>query len=278
MPLQILLPLHTYPDGNSPALAAHATSVAVYLEGELEALVLAAVFPQVSSALGNLLLDVPALLSDARGRCQQKAAALLQSLTDQAETDGIPLRSGEVECLPAAFGDRAAVASRYHDLVLMGLTSGDEALRLTAEAVVFGSGRPVMLLPEQHAIGGLDHVMIAWDGSRVAARAVNDARIILERAAKVTVAVIIDEKALPDQSLGARLARYLAAHGLPVDHAEIRGAGRPIADVLQDEAARIGAGVLVMGGFGHSRVREFVLGGATRGMLENLRMPVLMSH
>jgi hypothetical protein len=59
MPLQILLPLHTYPDGNSPALAAHATSVAAYLEGELEALVLAAVFPQVSSALGNLLLDVP---------------------------------------------------------------------------------------------------------------------------------------------------------------------------------------------------------------------------
>jgi nucleotide-binding universal stress UspA family protein len=121
-------------------------------------------------------------------------------------------------------------------------------------------------------------VMIAWDGSRVAARAVNDARIILERAAKVTVAVIIDEKALPDQSLGARLARYIAAHGLHVDHAEIQGGGRPIADVLQDEAARIGAGVLVMGGFGHSRMREFVLGGATRGILENLRMPVLMSH
>ena len=63
-----------------------------------------------------------------------------------------------------------------------------------------------MLLPEQHGVGGLEHVMIAWDGSRVAARAVNDARIVLERAIKVTVAVVVDEKALPDQSSSSRLA------------------------------------------------------------------------
>lgn len=278
MSLQILLPLHTYPDGNSETLLSQATSVAAYLEGELEALVLAAEFPAMSSALGNLILDVPSLLADARERCREKSAALLQSLTDHAKTNGVRTRSSDIACNPSTFGDRVAVAGRYHDLIITGLTPGDEALRMTAEAAVFGSGRPVMLLPEQHLLGELDHVMIAWDGSRVAARAVNDARIVLERTAKVTVAVVTDEKALPDQSMGKRLTQYLTAQGLTVEYADIRSGGLPIADVLQEEARSIGAGVLVMGGFGHSRMRDFVLGGATRGILEDLRVPVLLAH
>jgi nucleotide-binding universal stress UspA family protein len=278
MSLQILLPLNTFPGSNGETFLGNALSVAAFLEGELEALVLAADFRQVSNALGNLVLDVPSLVAGAREQCREKGAALVRSLKDQANVSGVRVRSSEIECHPAVFGDRATVASRYHDLVLMGLASSDDSLRSTAEAVIFGSGRPVMLLPEQHAIGRLDHVMVAWDGSRVAARAVNDARIVLERAEKVTITVVVDEKTLPDQSLGARLAAYLTSHGLNVEHSEIRGAGRPIAGVLQDEAARIGAGILVMGGFGHSRMRDFVLGGATRGILADLRMPVLLSH
>jgi nucleotide-binding universal stress UspA family protein len=261
MSLQILLPLNTFPGSNGETFLGNALSVAAFLEGELEALVLAADFRQVSNALGNLVLDVPSLVAGAREQCREKGAALVRSLKDQANVSGVRVRSSEIECHPAVFGDRATVASRYHDLVLMGLASSDDSLRSTAEAVIFGSGRPVMLLPEQHAIGRLDHVMVAWDGSRVAARAVNDARIVLERAEKVTITVVVDEKTL-----------------LNVEHSEIRGAGRPIAGVLQDEAARIGAGILVMGGFGHSRMRDFVLGGATRGILADLRMPVLLSH
>ena len=278
MSLQILLPLHTYPDGNSESLLSQATAVAGYIEGEIHAFVLAAEFPPLSSALGNLVLDVPSLLADARERCRETGAALLQSLTDQAKADGVRTRSSVIDCYPATFGDRASVAGRYHDLILTGLSSNDNVLRRTAETVVFESGRPVMLLPEQHVIGEMDHVMIAWDDSRVAARAVNDARIFLERSTKVTVAVVTDEKVLTDQSLGAKLADYLAAHGLTVDHVKIKSGGRPVAGVLQEEAARVGAGILVMGGFGHSRVRDFVLGGVTRGILEDLRMPVLFAH
>lgn len=278
MSLQILLPLHTYPDGNSETLVSQATAVAGYLDGEIHALVMDVAFPPVSSLMGDLVVDVPSLLAGARERCRETGAALLQSLTDQAKANGVVTRSSEIDCYPATFGDRASVAGRYHDLILTGLSSNDKVLRLTAEALVFGSGRPVMLLPEQHMIGEMGHVMIAWDGSRVAARAVNDARIFLERSTKVTVAVVTDEKVLSDQSLGARLTDYLAAHGLTVEHAEIQSGGRSMADVLQEEAARVGAGILVMGGFGHSRMRDFVLGGATRGILEDLRMPVLLAH
>ncbi len=278
MSLQILLPLHTYPDGNSETLLSHATAISSHLGGELHALVLAADFPQVSSALGNLVLDVPSLMAGARSKCAEKGAALLQALTAKAEAGGIQISTSEVDCYPATFGDRAAVAARYHDLVLMGLKRGDVALQSTAEAVIFGAGRPVMLLPEQAELGPLDHVVIAWDGSRVAARAVGDAQAFLKRTAKVTIAVVVDEKALPEQSPGSRLAKFLAAHGLNVEQCEMRGNGRPIAQTLQDEATKIGAGMLVMGGFGHSRMRDFVLGGATRGVLDNLRMPVILSH
>lgn len=278
MSLQILLPLHTYPDANCETVLSQATRVAAYLEGEVHAVVMAAKFPPVSSLLGDLILDVPSLLAGARTRSREKGAALLQSLTVQAKADGVRTRSSEIDCFPATFGDRVAVAGRYYDLVLTGLTSSDNVLRLTAEAIVFGAGRPVMLLPEQHVIGDLGHVMIAWDGSRVAAQAVNNARIILERSTKVTVAVVTDEKVLPDHSLGPRLTDYLAAHGLTVEHVDIQSGGRSVTGVLQEEAAMLGAGILVMGGFGHSRMRDFVLGGVTRGIFEGLRMPVLLSH
>lgn len=278
MSLQILLPLHTYPDCNSENFLTQATAVADYLGGDIHALVMAVDFPPVSSLLGDLIIDVPSLLAGARERCREAGAALLQSLADQADAKGVRTRSSENVSFPATFGEHASVVGRYHDLIVTGLSSTDDFLRLTAEAVVFGSGRPVMLLPEQHVTEKMGHVMIAWDGSRVAARAVNDARIVLERSTKVTVAVVTDEKVLPDQSVGARLADHLAAHGLTVEHVEIQSGGRSMAGVLQEEAARINAGILVMGGFGHSRMRDFVLGGVTRGILEDLRMPVLLAH
>jgi nucleotide-binding universal stress UspA family protein len=278
MSLQILLPLHTYPDGNSETLLSQATAVAGYLEGEIHALVMAVEFPPVSSLMGDLIIDVPSLMAGVRAKCREKGAALVQSLTDHASAKGVRARSSEIECYPATFGNSASIAGRYHDLVLTGLSSGDNVLQMTAESVIFGSGRPVMLLPEQHAIGEMAHVMIAWDGSRVAARAVNDARIVLERSAKVTIAVVTDEKALPDQSLGAKLADHLAAHGLTVEQVEIQSGEQSVAVALQEKAAMLGAGILVMGGFGHSRMREFVLGGVTRGVLEDLRMPVLLAH
>lgn len=206
-------------------------------------------------------------------------AALLDALTGEAAAAGVALRTDEIRTYAAAFGNLVAVSARFADLALVGLSAGDDMLRSTAECVVFGSGRPVVLIPEQAEFAGtLDHVAIAWDGSRVAARAVADARPFIDRAAKVTIAVVTDEKALPADSGASRLADYLALRGTRVEVSESRTGGQPIAAALQDAAAGLGAGLLVMGGFGHSRLRDFVLGGATRGIMEDLRMPVLLSH
>ena len=116
------------------------------------------------------------------------------------------------------------------------------------------------------------------DGSRVAARAVSDAGDFLQRAQTVTIASVTDEKVLPDEDPGSRLAEYLSRHDIEATVARVQSRGRPIAETLQEHAQEIGAGLLVMGGFGHSRMRDFVLGGATGGILKDLRLPVLLSH
>lgn len=278
MSVQVLLPLQTYPDGNSEALLSQAVAVTNHVHGRIHALVLAAKFPKVSSVLGNLVLDVPSLMAGARENCRKKGARLLEALDREAKAGGVEVHSSELECFPSTFGDDAAVAARFSDLVLVGLLPGDALMQSLAESLIFGSGRPVVLLPEAHTIDQLDQVVIAWDGSRVAARAVSDARLFIERAARVTIAVVTDEKALPENASGSRLAEYLASQGAKVGLVEFSSGKQPIAEILQNESLNIGGGLLVMGGFGHSRMRDFVLGGATRGIIENLRMPVLLSH
>ena len=116
------------------------------------------------------------------------------------------------------------------------------------------------------------HVVIAWDGSRAAARAVADARPFLERASLVSVVTVTDEKQIAEQDGGETLARGLRERGLAVDACPVEAEDRPIAVTLQDHVLRTGADLLVMGGYGHSRIRDFVLGGATRGILDDLRV------
>ena len=277
MKLQVLVPIHTYPEGNADKIAMHAAAIARHLEADLHALVLVADFPQVSSALGNLLIDVPGMIGDAKAKCHARGASLVQALEAEAGTHNVPFRTTQTECFPPAFGDAVASSARYHDLVVVGLGTSDLA-PTTAEAAIFGSGRPTLLVPEQADATTFEHIMIAWDGSRVAARAVADARDFLRRAQTVTIASVTDEKRLPDHDPGTRLKDYLSRHDIDATVSRLEAGGRPVAEILQEHAREIGAGMLVMGGFGHSRVRDFVLGGATSGVLRDLRIPVLLSH
>jgi nucleotide-binding universal stress UspA family protein len=187
-------------------------------------------------------------------------------------------------------GEAAATEARYFDLCMVGWTPNNEASQMTAEELVFSSGRPTLILPGDEDVGPLDHVVIAWDGSRVAARAVADAAPFLEQASAISIVTVTDEKLLPRDDVGYRLAHGLAARGLQAKaesiHAggnetkaeSIHAGGNEIGAALQEHAIRINGGLLVMGGWGHSRLRDFVLGGATKGILADLRLPVLMSH
>jgi len=276
--MQLLVPLQTYPDGNLPALARHVTNLAKHLGSAIHVLVLNADFPLIGNPLANYVIDANGLIEDAKAQCRLRGDILLKEMKEAAEQDGILATYTQAEYYPAALNALIVTQSRYHDMTLVGLNGNDLTLRASAEEVLFGSGRPVVLIPEDRDPADLSHVAVAWDGSRVAARAVADALLLLHRAAKVTLLCLSDEKTLPDGDIGQMLVDYLAKHDIAATFLQIRTGNRPICETLQLHAIAGGAGLLVMGGFGHGRMRDFVLGGATTGVLADLRMPVLMSH
>lgn len=278
MTMQILVPLHTYPDGNSVNVARHVQHVANHLGASVHALLLNADFPTFSSPLANIIFDADALVKGAKAQSHENGKVLLNELQSQMEKGGLDLRCTQIGYFPAELTDKVSDTARYHDLTVLGVGDHEIALRGTAEAVIFEAGRPVLLVPEDLGVENYRRVAIAWDGSRVAARAVADAWPFLKKAVAISILCVTDEKPLPIGDVGTRLDGYLERHDIKSSVENVATSGRPIAETLQAHALGLGAGLLVMGGFGHSRMRDFVLGGATSGILRDLRMPVLISH
>jgi nucleotide-binding universal stress UspA family protein len=121
-------------------------------------------------------------------------------------------------------------------------------------------------------------VIVAWDFSRPATRAVADAMPILEAAKRVCVLTVSNEKAIDTRRSGPELAKHLSRHGVEVVLDEIDAKGRGIGEVFEAHVSYRSADLLIMGAYGHSRIREFVLGGATRSMLARPPVPIFLSH
>jgi nucleotide-binding universal stress UspA family protein len=147
------------------------------------------------------------------------------------------------------------------------------------EGALFDSGRPVLVVPYIQSAGlKLDRVTVCWDGSRSAARAVNDALPFLARAKAIDIVTVTGEKHKVDTLQHADIAQHLSRHGLRVELRTIAVGNLDVTNAVLSDAADRGADLIVMGGYGHSRFREFVLGGATRSMLETMTVPTLMAH
>jgi nucleotide-binding universal stress UspA family protein len=278
MTIQAVVPIATYPESIRPQ---HFGSIAALAKGlgcDLHALVLLAKFPKVANALSSLLLDVPDMIRSAEARSRKSGDELLHALQVAVTSTGGNLTSSQAFPGPDVAGEIAAEHARYFDLAMVGVSPDNDVSRNMAEAVVFGAGRPVLLVPETLRSGDPRHAVIAWDGSRVAARAVADAALLLGQMRRVTVLCVLNEKPLPDDDIGDRLAAALKRRGVAADARSIELEDQPIGHSLQGFATDDGAGLLVMGAYGHSRLRDFVLGGATRAIIDDLRMPVLMSH
>ena len=277
MKLKTFLPLVTYPDAASETSIVNAVAASRLLGAELNALALEVEIPQVSNALSRALLDVGEMIKDAHKLSAARGAELLAAITAKAGAASTPAQTASIRSAPALLGEVAGERARYFDLALVGLEPENAGTRMVAEGVIFGSGKPSLLLPAAAKLGKLDRIAIAWDGSRVAARAVSDARPLLERASSVSIVTVTDEKPLKEKDSGERLAASLRDAGLKAEFSPIRAESGPIAATLQRYAAEH-ADLLVMGGYGHSRLRDFVLGGATEGVLSDLKLPVLLSH
>ena len=178
-----------------------------------------------------------------------------------------------------------AINARYTDLIVMGQVDAETAdgpeARDFPDHAILASGRPTLLIPYAGSYANFgEHAVVAWSATRESTRAVTDALPLLARAKKVTVIV---GDGVPSgrghgQTPGADIALYLARHGLKVEVSQESTAGIDVGALLLSRIADLGADLLVMGGYGHSRLRELVLGGVTRTILREMTVPVLMSH
>ena len=178
-------------------------------------------------------------------------------------------------------GEQFGRLARRFDLSLVGQSEPETNAieEVIAEAALFDSGRPVIIVPYiQKAPLKLDRVMVCWDGGRQSARAMADAMPLLKRAGRAEVVIVADEHGKEDEIAGADVGQHLARHGVNVEVKRVAKGDIDVADVLLSHAADIAADIIVMGGYGHSRLREFVLGGVTRSILQSMTTPVFMSH
>jgi len=179
----------------------------------------------------------------------------------------------------------AALHGRYVDLIVLGQLDPDDAsaplFRPIPEEAMLAAGRPVLVVPYAGNWGEISRrAIVAWDASREAARAVNDAMPLL-MAAESVVVLVLDPAAGPaghGEAPGADIALHLARHGVKTTVEAGVSGGIGIGNALLSRASDLEADLLVMGGYGHSRARELLLGGATRTVLESMTLPVLMAH
>jgi nucleotide-binding universal stress UspA family protein len=212
---------------------------------------------------------------------QAAAKAAIDRFAAAASRAGVSAEPLTLSASAAGAGDQFGRIARRFDLAIVGQAEPEsgEVEELIAESALFESGRPLIVVPYiQKAPLKLDRVMVCWDGSRPAARAIADAMPLLEKAGKVEVVIVTNERGKEDEIEGADMGQHLARHGLKVDVKRIPGGNIDVADALLSHVADSGTDFMVMGGYGHSRLREFVLGGVTHSILRSMTVPVLMAH
>jgi nucleotide-binding universal stress UspA family protein len=221
-----------------------------------------------------------AIQAEHRARRRALADRLAADFRGAAERAGIAAEWRLVEGDPT---ETATLNARYADLAILGQRD-PEKLSLAApapEAVLLGGGRPILVVPyigSAEVIGR--RVLVAWNASREAARALNDALPLLADAESVTVLSINPARGIDGEGdvPAADIALHLARHDVEAEAAYAVAEDIGIGDVLLSRAADLGSDLIVMGGYGHSRLRELVLGGATRTVLRHMTVPVLLSH
>ncbi|MFZ5718232.1 MAG: universal stress protein [Pseudomonadota bacterium] len=277
----LLLPALTYPDATRDRALRSGVALARRLGGDLTLMTVQTDIPDLRSPLANALIHLDRLTEAEEARSAAAAQLEANCARIAAEAAGEPIAVQSLRAKLYEEAGRVAEAARTRDLCLLPLGASVLAARDLAETVLFGSGRPVIVYPEDQEIApaaGFEVVAIAWDGSARAARAVADALPALKAAREVRVFVAVGEKPQTQEGLAQDLRRHLSAHGVAAGVDERLAKSRPIGQTLCEYVAAEKVDLLVMGGFGHARLREFVLGGATEAMLQAPPCPVLMSH
>ena len=234
------------------------------------------------SAAGMLVegagAGVAAVMGAEQERAQRSASAAIAVFEIEAKLAKIAYGTRTFATIPADAGRTISTLARLYDMtiVLQPETSNVSYDNEIPQHVLFNSGGPMLMVPYIHK-GPLDaqHVGIAWDGSRLAARAWRDALPFLMGAKAVTV-IAVNEQA--SEASSDRLVSHLTRRGIAARVQRLTAGRGNVQGAILSIAAESNMGLLVMGGYGHSRLHERILGGVTRSMFDAMTVPVLMSH
>jgi len=227
---------------------------------------------------GGMATHLDSHLDELRNAAKESLALFENTVTK------LGVRSHEARQLDDEAGGGISLQSRYSDLVVIGQTDVDEPSSSTLpdfpEFVVMNSGRPVLIVPYTGTYETVaSRVLIAWDASTSATRAVTAALPLLKRSENVDV-VVFNADSRGDahgEQPGADIGLYLARHNVKVNVVRQK-TDIDVGNALLSIATDLGSDMIVMGGYGHSRFREILLGGVTRTVLQSMTVPVLMSH
>lgn len=276
----ILLHLDSYPNPTPQEAIDQAVRFCAAVEGKMTAVAVEIDVHIRPGWLANQLAGVSKLADAEEGRSRAACQTLLAHFETAAQTANVFGGARNFKADFALVGEAVARMARTHDLCIVPFGSRDDGQRSVAEEVVFGSARPTLIFrPGQADLPSmLERVVVAWDGSRCAARAMADAMPLLCKAKEVVVFTALNEKGSTQHGCGAEAVRHLSAHGVLAAAVEEDAAGQRIGAVLDAFIRRQSADFLVMGAYGRSRMREFILGGATEHVLDKPIVPLLLSH
>lgn len=277
----ILLHLDSYPEATPKAAIERAVRLAAKVGGKLTALAVQVDIPLHSNRIADYLIQLSSLAQAEEARSLQACRSAAEDFGAAAKAAGVFGGALIEKANLYDVGAHVATRARTRDFCIVPMVGRTDGQEEVAHSVIFGSGRPALIFrPDTSDVPNADLgvVVLAWDGSRSAARAMADALPILQKARQVRVLTVVNEKPTAVANLAAEAARHLKTHGVDAVVDEIDAAGEPIGVALDSYLRQRSAELLVMGAFGHSRLREFVLGGATAHVLHDPLVPVFLAH
>jgi len=278
MSYDCFVPIATFPDATPRQALTLGMAIAARADARFHAAIHEVDIAPVGNLLADMTINVTEMSERAEASSKSKADELTHWVKQHATELGKQITTQRIRCRPEDLIDHWIVPSRTSDLTIL-TAPGNEQQEAMVIDLIFANGGPALLVPDLE-VPPTDHVFgvcIAWDGSRAAARAVRDAMPFLKIAKDVSIVMVDDDKQIESKSATA-LCHWLGHHGI-ASRLLTRSRGTvPVGETLQAAALAAGADVLVMGAYGHSRVRELVLGGATRSILQHARLPILTTH
>jgi nucleotide-binding universal stress UspA family protein len=265
--------------GAADNVAKFAASVAATLEAHLTGIAFR--YGPLMPIMVDMYGVPPEMLESQREENDRAVEAAIASFNAAVRGLAIASNTHALDAPVAGTPGMLGQIARRFDLCIVAQPRPEEPalVRLLLEAALFESGRPVLVMPYIQTAGlKLDRVLVGWDGGRSAARAIGDAMAFLRQAKRCEIVIVSGEPAKSDELPGADIAHHLARHDVKVEVNRIASREIDVASTILSHAADASADLLVMGGYGHSRMREFILGGVTRGIVASMTLPTLLSH